>query len=56
VVSEPLGGAHRDPLGVMKRAADMIEKDIDELSELDSDTLIRQRRQKFLDMGSKGLS
>ena len=56
VVSEPLGGAHRDPKGVMKRTADMIEKDIITLSDLAIDEMIRQRRQKFLDMGSKGLS
>ncbi|MEX0693939.1 MAG: acetyl-CoA carboxylase carboxyltransferase subunit alpha [Rhodospirillales bacterium] len=56
VISEPLGGAHRDPLGMMTRTADMIEKSLDDLDKTSGPDLIRQRRQKFLDMGSKGLS
>ena len=55
VISEPLGGAHRDPLGMMMRTADMIEKSLDDLTKTSGKDLIRQRRQKFLAMGSKGL-
>ncbi len=56
VISEPLGGAHRDPQGMMTRTADMIEKSLNDLAKTSGKDLIRQRRQKFLNMGSKGLS
>ncbi|MBO6949993.1 MAG: acetyl-CoA carboxylase carboxyltransferase subunit alpha [Rhodospirillales bacterium] len=55
VVSEPLGGAHREPLNAITRTGDAIEKAIDELAKVPGSELRTRRRQKFLDMGSKGL-
>lgn len=55
IISEPLGGAHREANEMMQRTAEAIEKSLDELSGLTPDELIRGRRKKFLEMGSKGL-
>ena len=55
IVSEPLGGAHREPLTAMTRTADDIEKHLDELSKVPGTELRSRRRQKFLEMGSQGL-
>jgi acetyl-CoA carboxylase carboxyl transferase subunit alpha len=55
VVSEPLGGAHRDPQAIMTRTGDAIEKQLDELSKIPGGELRTRRRQKFIDMGTKGL-
>jgi len=55
VVSEPLGGAHRDPQAIMTRTGDAIEKHLDELSKIPGGELRTRRRQKFIDMGTKGL-
>lgn len=55
VVSEPLGGAHRDREAMIKAAGDSIEKCFDELTKVSGTELRSRRRQKFLDMGSKGL-
>ncbi|NYZ16325.1 acetyl-CoA carboxylase carboxyltransferase subunit alpha [Azospirillum sp. RWY-5-1] len=56
VVSEPIGGAHRDPLETCKALGDAIAESLGELEGLDGPDLRRLRRQKFLDMGQKGLS
>jgi acetyl-CoA carboxylase carboxyl transferase subunit alpha len=53
VLPEPAGGAHRDPVGMIGRAGDAIAAALDELRQLDSDELRRQRRAKFLDIGRK---
>lgn len=55
VVSEPLGGAHREPLNAITRTGDAIEKALDELAKVPGSELRTRRRQKFLDMGTKGL-
>lgn len=55
IVSEPLGGAHRDPAATMNRAGDEILKLLEELSKESGETLISRRREKFLSMGEKGL-
>ncbi|CAO3376662.1 acetyl-CoA carboxylase carboxyltransferase subunit alpha [Azospirillum argentinense] len=55
VVSEPIGGAHRDPAETVKALGDAIEESLVELDGLDGDAVRAQRRQKFLDMGQKGL-
>jgi len=56
VVEEPLGGAHREPAVAMERVADAITSALDGLSTLDTAALIKARRDKFLEMGKKGLS
>ena len=55
IVSEPLGGAHRDPAATMKRVGDEIAKLLKDLSSQSGDILVSRRREKFLSMGEKGL-
>ncbi|MDQ2102976.1 acetyl-CoA carboxylase carboxyltransferase subunit alpha [Azospirillum isscasi] len=55
VVSEPIGGAHRDPAEIVRALGDAIEESLGDLDGLDGDAIRAQRRQKFLDMGQKGL-
>lgn len=55
IIAEPLGGAHRNPKEAVKMAGEAVEKSLKDLSRLDSKALIQQRREKFLEMGQKGL-
>jgi len=55
IVSEPLGGAHREPAAAIARTGEAVEKALRELDELPGDELIKSRRAKFLAMGEKGL-
>jgi acetyl-CoA carboxylase carboxyl transferase subunit alpha len=55
VISEPLGGAHRNPSATMTRVGEEISKLLEELSDEPGDALISRRREKFLSMGEKGL-
>jgi len=52
IVLEPLGGAHRAPQEAIARLGEAIGETLRPLTSLDGDTLRRQRRQKFLAMGS----
>jgi acetyl-CoA carboxylase carboxyl transferase subunit alpha len=52
IVSEPVGGAHRDPALAIATLGKAIGEALDTLSGRDGDTLRRDRRQKFLAMGS----
>lgn len=56
IVSEPLGGAHRDPELVAKALGDAFEESLNELAGQSGETLRRRRRVKYLDMGHKSLS
>lgn len=51
VVSEPLGGAHTDPEETAQRVGDTLEEALDELSELSAAELVRQRYDRFRDLG-----
>jgi acetyl-CoA carboxylase carboxyl transferase subunit alpha len=51
VVSEPTGGAHRDPAATIAATAEAIGKALAELRPLDREAVRRQRREKFLAMG-----
>jgi acetyl-CoA carboxylase carboxyl transferase subunit alpha len=51
VISEPLGGAHRDPDSVIATTGDVIAKALGELSNRTGEQLRNERRQKFLNMG-----
>jgi acetyl-CoA carboxylase carboxyl transferase subunit alpha len=51
IVTEPVGGAHRDPSAVMAAGGDAIAAALGELRGLDRETLRRQRREKFLAIG-----
>jgi acetyl-CoA carboxylase carboxyl transferase subunit alpha len=51
VISEPVGGAHRDPALVFRRTGDAVAKAFSELSALSPDALRRQRHDKYLAIG-----
>ncbi|MBS0519476.1 MAG: acetyl-CoA carboxylase carboxyltransferase subunit alpha [Proteobacteria bacterium] len=55
VIPEPLGGAHRAPDEAIDTVGKIVSDALDELSQLDPDTLRRRREEKFLAMGKKGL-
>jgi acetyl-CoA carboxylase carboxyl transferase subunit alpha len=52
IVSEPLGGAQRAPQEASARLGEAVDEALRPLARLDGETLRRQRRQKFLAMGS----
>lgn len=52
IVPEPVGGAHRDPDATYQAVGQAIAHTLDELEDLDTDTLLNQRLQKFDDMGA----
>ena len=56
IIDEPLGGAHRDPSVTMNAVSDAITAMLDELKGLDASALIKARREKFLAIGSQGLT
>ncbi|PPJ45358.1 acetyl-CoA carboxylase carboxyltransferase subunit alpha [Rhizobium sp. KAs_5_22] len=51
IISEPVGGAHRDPQAVIQAAGDVIATALGELSPRPGDQLRSERRQKFLNIG-----
>lgn len=51
IIKEPVGGAHRAQAETVKVVGAAVIKALDELSKLDGATLIRQRRDKFLNIG-----
>jgi acetyl-CoA carboxylase carboxyl transferase subunit alpha len=56
VVTEPLGGAHRDPEAAVQAVAAAIEAQLRPLLELGPEALRAQRREKFLAMGREGVA
>ena len=55
IVVEPLGGAHRDKAVAIAAVGDAVEAALAPLLDLDGPALRKQRREKFLAMGSTGL-
>ena len=55
IVPEPLGGAHRDRKASMAALGDALAAALAPLSTFDGAELRARRREKFLEMGSKGL-
>ncbi|MEH6951626.1 acetyl-CoA carboxylase carboxyltransferase subunit alpha [Nitrobacter sp. NHB1] len=53
ILKEPPGGAHRDPAATVALTGGAIAEAFNDLRNLDRDTLRKQRRQKFLDIGRK---
>ncbi len=51
VISEPLGGVHRDPAEGARRVGEAIERNLRELGQIPSSRLIEERMAKFLKMG-----
>ncbi len=56
IVKEPVGGAQRAPREAIEAVGKAVETMLGELSSKKPETLIRDRRNKFLEMGSKGLA
>jgi acetyl-CoA carboxylase carboxyl transferase subunit alpha len=52
VVSEPVGGAHRDPAQAIKNLTTSIDQNLEELSSIPAKRLKELRREKFLAMGN----
>jgi acetyl-CoA carboxylase carboxyl transferase subunit alpha len=51
IITEPVGGAHRDPAGAIAATGAVVGKVLTELKGLDRETVRRQRRDKFLAIG-----
>lgn len=51
VIAEPTAGAHADPQGAARSLREALIRQLDELRELDGDTLIRTRLEKYSRMG-----
>ena len=56
IIAEPKGGAHRDPKSTMQAVGQTLAKLLDELGKKKPDSLMKDRRQKFLGMGTKGVA
>ena len=56
IIPEPLGGAHRTRQAAIDTVGSAIQDALNELSGLDGGVLKSRRRDKFLKMGTKGLS
>jgi acetyl-CoA carboxylase carboxyl transferase subunit alpha len=56
IIAEPMGGAHRDAKTAITSVGKAIAEMLKELSGKDSKTLVSERRQKFIDVGQKGLA
>ena len=56
IIAEPKGGAHRDAKSTIQAVGQTLAKLLDELGKKKPDSLMKHRRQKFLDMGTKGLA
>lgn len=51
IVPEPIGGAHRDPEVMFATMTSALADELNRLCALDSETLVRERREKFYAMG-----
>ncbi|AZV79662.1 acetyl-CoA carboxylase carboxyltransferase subunit alpha [Parasedimentitalea marina] len=56
VIEEPKGGAHRDADTAIQAVGETIQQLLNELKAMDGPALIKDRQQKYLDLGSKGLA
>src|SRR6476646_9532173 len=54
VVTEPTGGAHRDPQAAIALTGEAIANALSDLQGLDREAVRKQRREKFLAMGRNG--
>ena len=51
IVSEPVGGAHRDPIKIMDNVKAVLKKELIKLKKLSIDTLLLDRYQKLMSFG-----
>lgn len=56
IIPEPLGGAHRDRSATLASVKGAITHMLAELDGMSRDALVKDRRQKFIAIGSKGLA
>ena len=56
IVPEPLGGAQRDRRATIDSVGRAIEAMLKDLAKKKPEALVKDRRQKFLDMGTRGLA
>ncbi len=56
IIKEPLGGAQRAPKEAIEAVGKALEMMLKDLAGKKPEALIRDRRQKFLEMGAKGLA
>jgi acetyl-CoA carboxylase carboxyl transferase subunit alpha len=56
IIKEPMGGAQRGPKETIEAVGKALETMLKELSGKKAEWLVRDRRTKFLEMGSKGLA
>ena len=56
IVKEPVGGAQRSPREAIEAVGKALEAMLKELATKKPEALIRDRRSKFVDMGTKGLA
>lgn len=56
IVPEPLGGAQRDAKEACKRVGNAIIKQLESMDDVEGGVLKARRRDKFLEMGRKGLN
>lgn len=55
-IKEPLGGAHRDKTAAIESVKSAVSSMLKDLKGKDPETLVKERRNKFLQIGSKGLA
>jgi acetyl-CoA carboxylase carboxyl transferase subunit alpha len=51
IITEPIGGAHRDKDQVLEGLRDSISKNLDYFKDLSSEEIMNQRKNKFLKIG-----
>jgi acetyl-CoA carboxylase carboxyl transferase subunit alpha len=51
IISEPIGGAHRDPGAIFKRTGDAISNALSEFAGMSAEAVRRQRHEKYLEIG-----
>jgi len=56
IIEEPKGGAHRDKEATIAAVGEMITSMLKEFAGKSGNKLVRDRRKKFLEVGSKGLA
>ncbi len=56
IVEEPLGGAQRDAAATIEAVRGAIRAELNDLDGVSAEAIRAARRQKFLDMGAKGLA
>ncbi|MBR9762902.1 MAG: acetyl-CoA carboxylase carboxyltransferase subunit alpha [Rhodobacteraceae bacterium] len=56
IIAEPTGGAHRAREEAMTSVGRALEAMLEEMDGMDRKALIKARREKFLDMGARGLA